>query len=98
MPGKPLDKVLRTLRDDGPPEAPAALPTESSNALHSLVDPKGFLALIEMMRECGRYDWADETLRGIYDSVEKAQIVTAGQHKAVLKIRESIRNWEDALD
>ena len=97
MPGKPLDKLLSTLRDDGPAEVPAALPVEQART-HSVVDPRGFLALIEMMRECGRYDFSDTTLRGIYDSVEKAQAVTAAQHKAVRNIRESIRNWEDALD
>jgi hypothetical protein len=99
MPGKPLDKLLSSLRPEVPSAAPAALPPEPTTPrVSSVVDPQGFLAMIEMMRECGRYDFADVTLRGIYDTVEKVKAVTAGQRDAVLKIRHSIRNWEEALD
>ena len=42
--------------------------------------------IIEWMRECGRFEWADATLTGIYDSVSERGFVTEGQWKAVSNI------------
>jgi hypothetical protein len=47
------------------------------------------LSAIETMRESGSYDWADDTLRGIYDSVAERQRVTWGQRKALQNILRS---------
>lgn len=76
---------------DGPPDASHNLPDEtfSGARFSSVVAPEGFLALIESMREQGKYDFADETLRGIYDTVEKTKTVTEAQHRAVYNIRHS---------
>ncbi len=63
----------------------------------SVIRPRAFLALIEMMRECGRYEWADETLTGIYDTVRERDFVTEGQRRAVVNIRERWRDWYDEL-
>ncbi len=99
MPGKPLASILSRLRADGPAEPAADLPSEISSSARgaSVVSPEGFLALIEMMRESERYDWADETLRGIYDTVEASQCVTEGQRRAVFNIRHSRDASEDPL-
>ncbi len=87
-----LEQLRGKLRPgEGPKESAAILEPPA----RSVVDPDGFLAMIEMMREQREYDFADDTLRGIYDTVEKTKIVTEGQHRAVLKIRHSVRNWED---
>jgi hypothetical protein len=81
-----LEKLLAKLD-------PAAGPETVADA--ATVTPRGFLAMIEMMREHHRYDFADDTLRGIYDSVEAKGYVTEGQLSAVRNIRHSVRNWED---
>ena len=89
-----LEQLLGKLRPGEGPQVSAVIPPESSGA-RSVVDPAGFLAMIEMMREQREYGFADDTLRGIYDTVEKTKTVTEGQHAAVLKIRHSVKNWED---
>lgn len=39
------------------------------------------------LEESGRYEWAIDTLNGIAESVEKYQMVTLGQRRAVENIR-----------
>lgn len=65
------------------------LPDQEASArrMASVVAPEGFLAMIEMMREQGKYDFADETLRGIYDTVKARSMVTEAQQRAVYNIR-----------
>lgn len=42
-----------------------------------------FLDVVEGMRGSGKYDWADETLRGIGDTVARTRRVSEGQRRAV---------------
>lgn len=91
-PGKLSDVLAKLDPEEGP--------RESSNmstpvSLDSVVSPKGFIAMIEMMREHSEYSFADDTLRGICDTVEKSGCVTERQRRAVLNIRRGARNWED---
>jgi hypothetical protein len=58
-----------------------------------------FLQAIERMREDGRWDFADQTLTGIYDSATKRQDYTLAMKMAVEKIYASIaKHWEDDFD
>lgn len=84
-----LASVLAKLKPDEGPAESKTLPEEArfQRAATTVVAPEGFLAMIEMMREQRKYDWADETLRGIYDSVKEKQFVTEAQRAAVYNIR-----------
>lgn len=58
-----------------------------------------FLQAIERMREDGRWDFADETLTGIYDTAMRNQDYTLRMKMAVEKIYSSIaKHWEDDFD
>lgn len=48
-----------------------------------------FLDHIEGMRSCGCYDWADETLKGIWDSVSEFGSFTEAQEQAISNIENS---------
>lgn len=85
--GKDLDP------EEGPRESKDTDSTPIS--MDSVVSPKGFLAMIEMMRGLSEYGFADDTLRGISDTVERTGLVTEPQRRAVLNIRRGARNWED---
>lgn len=57
-------------------------------------DPRGtewyqYVQYIEDLLATGRYTFAEDTLRGIQQSVEKAQKVTDGQRRAVDNIEQS---------
>lgn len=45
---------------------------------------------IAEMRGSGYFNWADDTLRGIEDSIAGSGVVTAGQRSAVENIEESL--------
>ena len=45
-----------------------------------------FLDEIDALLDGGAHDWAGPTLRGIYDTVFRADIVTLGQRQAVANI------------
>lgn len=42
--------------------------------------------IIDYMRSCGQYDWADETLAGIYDTVHDRKRATFAQQQAIRNI------------
>lgn len=89
-----LDKLRANLDPSAPAQPSVGSPPVEAPP-PSIVSPDGFLALIEMMREDGAYDFADEILTSIYDSVRERNCVTQGQHRAVLNIRHAKRHWED---
>ncbi len=45
-----------------------------------------FLTEIEDLLSSEEYDWASDTLEGIYNTVEQRQVVTPGQRDAVENI------------
>ena len=45
-----------------------------------------FLDEIDALLDGGAHDWAGPTLRGIYDTVFRADVVTLGQRQAVANI------------
>lgn len=51
-----------------------------------------FLSRIDEMMESGEFDWAEDTLSGIKESVEKWEKVSEGQMRAVRNIAEA-RGW-----
>ncbi len=55
-------------------------------ALESVTDPGAFLARLEDLRADTDYDWASETLDGIYTTVTERGRVTAGQLRAIENI------------
>jgi hypothetical protein len=89
MKQKASDVLKRLKKGEGPSEDQAAAAHASS-----VVDPQAFLAQIEHMRGLHRYGFADETLRGIYDSVEETEHVTDGQRRAIVNIRDSVLGRE----
>lgn len=54
-----------------------------------------FLDELETLRASGWADWADETLKGIYDTVSGSNRVTDGQRGAVDNIRASAESRAD---
>lgn len=73
--------ILSRLR---PGEGPDLPPDEPAWA-----DPGRFLTALEYLRTSGSFDWADDTLSGITDTVQSRGVVTEGQWRAVKKIAES---------
>lgn len=55
-------------------------------------DAADFVRLIDEMLESGEFDWAEDTLTGISDTVSKTGRVTEGQRRAVDNIGEK-RGW-----
>ena len=49
-------------------------------------EAKSFLGLLEELTSDSRYNWADDTLGGIYQTVEETGVVTKGQRRAVENI------------
>jgi multidrug resistance efflux pump len=58
-------------------------------AIPPLPDISDFLFEIDEMREDARFKFADATLLGIRETVEKTKLVTANQKRAIANIRES---------
>lgn len=54
-------------------------------------DASLFTTLIEEMLNDGSYNWADDTLTGIYETVLGSGKVTPGQRRAVENIRQKGR-------
>jgi hypothetical protein len=52
-----------------------------------------FSQAIDDLLATGQYTWAEETLTGIQESVEKMQVVTEGQRKAVANIEAARASW-----
>lgn len=50
-------------------------------------DPQSWLKLIEDMVDSGEFDWAEETLLGIGETIENSGRVTPGQIEAIENIR-----------
>lgn len=48
-----------------------------------------FLEIVEYMRTCGAFDWTDETIAGIGDSIRERKSVSAGQKRALTNIWDS---------
>lgn len=48
-----------------------------------------FLEALDLIRSEGQFEFADETLVGIYDYVKERMYVTSGQKKAVKNILQS---------
>jgi hypothetical protein len=44
------------------------------------------LDIIEWMRSCGSFEWAGETLTGIYDTVHERKYASAAQRRAIENI------------
>lgn len=69
-------------------------PADQTGALRRKVEEERedkvneWLEAIEAMRGEGCWDWADETLSGIYDSVHKNRFVSEGQKRAIRNIRD----------
>ena len=56
-----------------------------------------FLTRIDNMRDSGKYDWAEDTLIGIYDNVAKWKRYSEGQLRAVRNVFEGRKDrpsWE----
>ena len=49
-------------------------------------EAKSFLSLLEDLTQDSRYNWADDTLGGIYQTVEETGRVTKPQRRAVENI------------
>jgi hypothetical protein len=58
-------------------------------------DVQEFLDRIEELREDGRYEWADDTLTGIYDTVYAQNRVTDGQRRAIDNIENAVGRDDD---
>jgi hypothetical protein len=48
----------------------------------------------ELQSDGGKYQWAVETLNGIYETVQRTKSVTEGQRRAVSNIRNSVEERE----
>ncbi|KKN41437.1 hypothetical protein LCGC14_0723080 [marine sediment metagenome] len=55
----------------------------------SVTDPSDFLARLEDLEGDSHYSWTWDTITGIYDTVERAGHVTAGQLRAIDNIQAS---------
>ncbi len=49
----------------------------------SVTDPSAFLARLEDLRVDSDYDWASDTIEGIYTTITESGRVTAGQLRAI---------------
>ena len=49
----------------------------------SVTDPSEFLSRLEDLRDDSDYDWASDTIEGIYTTVTESERVTAGQLRAI---------------
>lgn len=56
------------------------------------------LEAIEEMRSCGSYEWADDTLTGIYDTVHASRTVSEGQKRAIRNIAFARESVAEAMD
>jgi hypothetical protein len=94
---KLADVLARLRADDGPPDPPSILPSESASSARfsSVVSPEGFLAMLEMMIGDPRYNWAFDTLAGIADTVSKSGWVSESQRQAVYNIRHAADRKEE---
>lgn len=81
---KASDVLKRLKEGEGPSEDQAGADRASS-----VVEVAPFLSQIEHMRGLRCYSFADETLRGIYDTVEEKGYVTDGQRRAIVNIRDT---------
>lgn len=57
-----------------------------------------WLDCIETMREDGRWDWADGTLTGIYDTIAARKYVSGAQMQAVRNIRDKNERAAEECD
>lgn len=57
-------------------------------------DAAQLLVQIETLQNSGDYDWASDTLEGIYATVEDAGYATEGQQRAIDNIEEGGRRSE----
>jgi hypothetical protein len=92
---KPADLLLKLDPARDPKQRSSEVPPELSAQHPSVVPPAAFLEMIEKLRECERYDWADRILRGICDTVTASGRVTAAQRDAVLNIRHAGEEREE---
>lgn len=49
-------------------------------------------SLIDEMRGCGHFDWAENTLTGIYDKCSERMMVSDGQRTAIRNILNGSRS------
>ena len=57
----------------------------------SVTDPFAFLTRLEDLRADSEYDWASDTIEGIYTTVTESGRVTEGQLRAIDNIEEGAR-------
>lgn len=104
----------RSLESLGLVSAPVSVQQTLSERSENRVDPaiaeaewaksrkptvEQFLHAIEMMRGDGRWEWCDDTLTGIYDSVHRRQDLTLNQKMAVEHLYAKIaKHWENDFD
>jgi hypothetical protein len=82
--GKTLDE-LRARMDERPLRPGEDTDTEAKGDVRA-TEWYAFTKEIEELRESGRVNWAEETLAGIQETVERTQRVTDGQLRAVWNI------------
>lgn len=75
------------------PEDSSPTPRRAQNGRNGIIEPAQFLVEVDEMLDSGKFDWAEDTLTGISETVDRTERVTQNQLAAVRKIAES-RGWE----
>lgn len=73
---------------------PSTLSAQGPGVVEDQVGTQALLDKIEEMRCSDQFAWADDTLKGIYDSIESNRRWTSRQVVALNNIRFA-RHWDD---